>query len=160
MKSQTIVTIGFFLVTSYQANFASHHTWDRRVSFHLHGTVLGKATKCFITFYLVGTTLLNCNWVARISPDRLGKNYKSFHEVNRKSKGFLLFFSILRCTKGNQEVLNACVNAYHIVQTLYSQLWLVRSCSCIIWGRYLKECTKWLPKDTGISKNEILVPSF
>ena len=45
-----------FHVMSYQVNFASHIKLAPMVS-SLHKTVLENTTKCFVTFYLVHTTL-------------------------------------------------------------------------------------------------------
>ena len=73
-------------MTSYQANFASHHTCDRHVGFLL------------VTFYLVHTTIPNYNRVTRILAHTLGGNFKSFCEVNQKFKCFL-FFSLPVNTK-------------------------------------------------------------
>ena len=61
--------------------------------------------------------------MTRISAHILGWNFKPFDGVNRKFLRFLLFFSIPRCAKGNQEILKnrARVSAYHVVQTLYKR---------------------------------------
>ena len=89
-----------------------------------HGTVLGKAIKkkCFVTFYLVQTTLSNFNQVIRISANTLIWNFKSFHKIG-KFKRFLMFSSIPSCTKWNQEMLqyHSHISDYHDVQTLYCE---------------------------------------
>ena len=54
-------TIERFHVTSNQANFASHHTCDHHVGFLFARKVLENTTKCSVMFYLVHTTLPNCN---------------------------------------------------------------------------------------------------
>ena len=82
--------IGGFYVTSYQANFASHHTRGRHVGFQSPQAGTGK-----------------CN--------KMCQNFES-------SKHFLLFFSILHCTKGNQALLQncTCISTCYVVQTLYT----------------------------------------
>ena len=95
-------------MTSYQANFASHHTCARHVGFLLACNGIEKnTTKCPVTFYLVHTTIPNYNRVTRILAHTLGGNFKSFCEVNQKFQRFL-FFSIPRHTKGNQAVGQNC----------------------------------------------------
>ena len=88
----------------------------------LHVTVLGKATKCFITLYLFYTTLPNYNKVTKISAHIPRMKFHIFNEVNRKFKhAFFLFSFIQRCVKGNQEMLpnHVHVGAYRVVETIY-----------------------------------------
>ena len=85
-------TIKGFQVTSYQANFASHHTHNRHVGFLLAWRGIGKYNKMFRYFFLVNT-IPNYNSVIRILAHTLGGNFESFCEVNQKLKHFL-FFSI------------------------------------------------------------------
>ena len=62
--------------------------------------------------------------MTRILAHTIGGNLKSFCEVNQKFQRFLLFFSILRHTKGNQAAgqNRARIGAYRVVQTLYYNL--------------------------------------
>ena len=53
-------------VTSYEANFASHHTRDSHVGFLLAWYGIGSTTKCSATFYQVHTTIPNYNIMTRI----------------------------------------------------------------------------------------------
>ena len=94
-----------------------------------HRMVLSKATKYFITFNLVHTTLPNYNWVIRISAHTFAWNSKYF-QVNWKFKHFFVLFfvlffcfspSMLSVHKGNRETLQnrVHISVYHILQTLY-----------------------------------------
>ena len=78
-------------MTSYQVNFASHHTRDRHVGFLLFTrSGIGKYNKmsrfilfCFILFiYFFYLVLLNYNRVTRILAPTLGGNLNSFYEKN------------------------------------------------------------------------------
>ena len=83
-----------------QANFANilNVSATAMLVSSLHGMVamlLGKTTKCSLTFYLVHTTLANYIWVIGIistythpHPRTLGWNFKPFHKVNQKLKHF------------------------------------------------------------------------
>ena len=89
-----------------------------------HVTVLGKATECSITFYLVHTTLPNYNWVTRISAHT--HSYEISNPSMKKiesSNAFLLCFVKPRCAKGIQDMLQnrARVGAYRVVQTLLTE---------------------------------------
>ena len=108
-------------MTSYQANFASHHTRDRHVGFllALHG--IGKHNKMSRYF------LLSSYHISKLY--RYGKNIRthtgnfiSFCEVNQKFMRFFFFFSLC-CTiqKENLAAEQNCVRivAYRIMQTLY-----------------------------------------
>ena len=57
----------FFILKSYQANFASSHTCDRHVGFLLPCDGTGKNNKIIHSFLSSSyTTLPNYNWVTRI----------------------------------------------------------------------------------------------
>ena len=84
-------------MTSYQANFASHHTKDRHVGFLLAWHGIGKHNKAS-HFYLVYTTTPTYNRMTIILAYTIGEKIKLFCKVNPKFKRFLLFFSILRHT--------------------------------------------------------------
>ena len=93
---------GFFS-TSYQANFASHHTRNRQVGFLLAWHGIGKCSKMF-RYFLFNTTIPNYrpNSVTRILAHTLSGNFESFCEVNQKFKRLLLLLlliSIPRHTK-------------------------------------------------------------
>ena len=77
-------TIEGFHVTSYQANFASHRTFDRHVGFLRPWRGIGKHKKMSETFYLAHTTIPNYNGVTRILAHTLMWNFKSCYEVNPK----------------------------------------------------------------------------
>ena len=62
-----------FYVTSYQANFASHHSRDRHVSFLLAYYGIGKHNKMSRDFYLVHTTIPNYGRVTRVLANTFGK---------------------------------------------------------------------------------------
>ena len=78
-----------------------------------HVMVFGKATKCFITFYLVYTTLPNYNQRTRISAHTLGWNFNSFHGANPQV--FFFFFplpsysAVQQETKRCYQILCKCV---------------------------------------------------
>ena len=118
-----------FHVTSYEANFASHHTCDCHVGFLLAWRGIGKHNKMPHYFYLVHTTISNYNRVTKISTHTPVGNFKSFCEVNQKFKHFFFLFFVFcfsfipRHTKGNQTARQnrARIGAYRIVQTLYSE---------------------------------------
>ena len=95
------------------------HTRDHHDGFLLPWNGIGKHTKCLVTFYLVHYTI-SFNRVTRILEHILGGNLKLFCEVNQKFQRFLLFFSILRHTKGNQAAGPnlARIGVYCVVQTL------------------------------------------
>ena len=96
----TLSTIEGFHVTSYQANFASHLTRDRHVSFLSPHSGIGKKNQMSQNpFYLVYITVPNYNWVTRILAHTLS------------------------CTKGTQEAWRTCarISTYLVVQTLYCQ---------------------------------------
>ena len=84
--------IGGFHVTLYQANFA-RHTCVCHIGFlsPRRSRYWGN-NKLFHYFLFSLSTIPNYNWVIIISAHTLGWNFKSFHEVNRKFKQFLLFF--------------------------------------------------------------------
>ena len=93
MRFVLVMLIEGFHVTSYQANFASHHTRNRHVSFRFTRAVLENTTKCSVTFYLVHTTIPNYNSMTRILAHTLDGNFESSCEVNQKFKRvFFLFF--------------------------------------------------------------------
>ena len=87
-------------MTSYQANFASHHIRNRHVGFLFIWGGIWKYNKMYRYFFYSDHIIIpNCNWVTRILAHTLGRNFYSFYEVNYKFKPFLLFFSIPHHTK-------------------------------------------------------------
>ena len=81
-----------FHVTSYQTNFASHHTRDRHVGFLSAWHGIGNTTKWPVTFHLVHTTTPNYQSEKNISTHTVGGNFKSFCEVNQKFHRFFVVF--------------------------------------------------------------------
>ena len=144
-----------FHVTSYEANFASHHTCDCHVGFLLAWRGIGKHNKMPHYFYLVHTTISNYNRVTKISAHTPVGNFKSFCEVNQKFKHFCFFFVFLfflyttpykRKPNGKAKSC-AYICAYHIVQTLYSEfdhnlaVTSMRCCDCCAYVQIHLFCT-------------------
>ena len=109
---------GGFHVTSYQANFASHHTRNRHIGFLFTCKGIEKSNKTYHYY------LLSSYHITKLQPS--DKNINThLHEISNpcmnKSKVLLLFFSIPRCANGNQDILKnrARESAYHFVQALY-----------------------------------------
>ena len=72
-----------------------------------HRTVLGKATKCSITFYLVHTTLSNYNWVTRISAHTHWVEISNpLYKVNQRFKCF--FFHTMLCKRKPRDLEKSC----------------------------------------------------
>ena len=111
----TVCQIGSFYVTSYKQIlqviiFTAMLVSSSRV------TVLRKACKMFNYF------LLSSYHITRLQPS--DKNISTHTRMKFQSSKFqrcLLFFSLSRCVKGNQEILKhrGRVSVYRIVQTLY-----------------------------------------
>ena len=118
VRFQPCTTEGFH-VTSYQANFASHHTRNRHVGFFFTWSDIGKYNKMsrYFLFSSVHTIIPNYNWVTRILANTLSWNFYSFYEVSKKFKRFFFlffFFCIPRHTKrkpsfGAKSCTNWCV---------------------------------------------------
>ena len=123
-------------MTSYLANFASHHTRDRHVGFLLAWNGIGKHNKMScLTFYLVHTSITTYNRVTRILVHTHGGNLKSFCEI--KSSCVFCCFSLYHVIqKRNQAAGQNCsrISAYRIMQTLYSLVSLLNIVSPMVGG--------------------------
>ena len=82
---------------------ASHLTCDRHLVSSPHMTALDKTIKCSITFYFVYTTLPNYKYNDNIITPLLEISTPSMKYIE-SSSGFVVLFSILRRTKGNQDM--------------------------------------------------------
>ena len=84
-------------MTSYQANFASHHTRNRHVGFLLAWYGIEKHSKMSQNFLFTSNYNTKLEQGDKnIRTHTLGGNFISLCEVNQKFNRVLLFFSILR----------------------------------------------------------------
>ena len=93
-----LYVIGGFHVTSYQANFASHHTHNRHVGSLFACVVLGKATKCSVTFYLVYTIIyykITTKW-QEYQPTVTQMKFQIHPSCKLKVQAFVVVFSSYR----------------------------------------------------------------
>ena len=109
-----------FHVTSYQANFATHHSCDRHVGFLFQRSGIGKHKRMCYKFIFLSSSYHNIiptyNWVTRIYT--FDWNFKSFYKVNQKYQRVLFRYTApyKKETKAGRN--RVYIGAYRIVQTM------------------------------------------
>ena len=111
-----------FHVTSYQANFASHHTRNRHVGFLFAGDGIGKHNKMFRYFLFSSYHITKLQLSDKNISTHNWLKIQILPWSKSKSSSVFFFFSPYGAAqKGNQEMLqnHAHVGAFCVVQSLY-----------------------------------------
>ena len=94
-----------FHVTSYQINFASHHTSDRHVGFLSTWDDIGKSNKMLHYFWLSSYHITKLQQSDKNISAHSGFKFQMIPFIKWKVRAFFVVFSIPCCTKGNKEIL-------------------------------------------------------